>query len=123
MKVRRQLGDIHAQQRQPLHFALEHRAAHGDVGVVRDAPEPRPHLVLRPRRGEIAVMRRQPVAAGLAQFGGQYLDPVAALRLKRQRHDAAVDLGAAAAMADFRMHEVREIQHRRAVRQVENLSR
>ena len=37
-------------------------------------------------------------------------------RLVVERHDAAVDLGAAAAMADLGVHRVGEIKHRRAAR-------
>ena len=40
----------------------------------------------------------------------------------RQRHDAPVDLGAAAAMAEGGMHAVGKVQRRRAVRQVDHLA-
>ncbi len=57
------------------------------------------------------MMDRQPVAAGFGNLGGEDLDTIAASRLGGERHDAAVDLGAAAAMTDFRMDVVREIEH------------
>jgi len=41
------------------------------------------------------------------------------MRLELQRHDAAVDLGAAAAVADIGVHVIREIKHGGAVRQIE----
>ena len=68
------------------------------------------------------MLRRQPVAARLQRLAGQDLDAVAAGRLEIQRHDAAVDLGAAAAVADIGVHVVGEIEHGRAARQVHDLA-
>ncbi len=47
VKVRRQLGNVHCRQRETLEFLFEHRTAGGQVGVVRDAAEPRAHFFLR----------------------------------------------------------------------------
>ena len=65
-----------------------------------------------------------PASRGAARpvLRGEDLDPIAAVRLDGQRHDAAVDLGAAAAMADLGVHVVGEIQQGRAARQVDHLA-
>src|SRR3546814_10995817 len=60
--------------------------------------EPRAHLLARTRAGEESVGRHQPVATRFGHLAGEDLDPVAALQLVVERHDPAVDLGAAAAM-------------------------
>src|SRR5690606_25495210 len=64
----------------------------------------------------------QPVAPGFARLRGHDLDAVATLQPVVQGHDAAVDLGPAAAVPDFGMHVVGEIQRRRAARQVDHFA-
>jgi len=71
--------------------------------------------------GEKSVMRRQPVAARLLHFAGEYFDAVAGGWLEIQRHDASVDLRAARAMADVGVHGVGEVEHGRAARQIDDL--
>ena len=114
----RQSIQFHIAQRQPFEFLVEDRSAGSEVRVVVDTLEPGAHLLQRAMRGEISVLRRQPVAARLQRLAGEDLDAIAADRLEVQRHDASVDLGAAAAMADIGVHVIGEIEHRGAARQV-----
>ncbi len=67
-------------------------------------------------------MRRQPIAARFQDLAGEHLDAVAADRLERQRHDALVDLGTPAAVADIGMNRIGEIEHGRTARQVDHLA-
>jgi hypothetical protein len=53
---------------------------------------------------------------------GQDLDAVAGRQLVVERHDLAVDQRPAAAVADARMHAVREVDRRRPERQVEHVA-
>src|SRR3546814_2302617 len=78
-------------------------------------------LLARTRAGEESVGRHQPVATRFGHLAGEDLDPVAALQLVVERHDPAVDLGAAAAMTHVGMHVIGEVQRRGAARQVDDL--
>ena len=65
----------------------------------------------------------QPVAARpLGGRGGQHLDDVAGLRLAVDRHDHAVDLGADHLVADARVNGVGKVDHRRALRQDDDIA-
>ena len=59
------LRQIHVVQRKTAQLFFQRQLARHDIRVVRRAPEPRTHLLLRARGVEITMMRGQPVAAGL----------------------------------------------------------
>ena len=75
----------------------------------------------RRRLHEIQV-RVEPVAAGTTPLRRQDLHLVAALQGRVQADQLAAHLGAAAAVADVRVHAVCEVDGRRAGRQVDHLA-
>ncbi len=75
-------------------------------------PEPVANLCAAAPASQVAEARAEPVAARLRLTAGDDLDLVAVLDLVGEGHDAAVDLGAAAAMADLGVHVVGEIERR-----------
>src|SRR5690606_28000462 len=83
--------------------------------------EPRAHLRAMARRGEVAERRHEPVPARIRQLAGDDLDLIPVRERSVERHDAPVDLRAAAAVAEIRMHLVRIIERRRAPRQLDDL--
>ena len=109
-------GEVGAEQAEAAQFLVEQVLAGLLVARAIELVEPGAHLVARTAAGEEAVGRHQPVATRLAGLGGQDLDAVAAAQLVVERHDAAVDLGAAAAMPDLGVHVVGEVERRRARR-------
>ena len=109
-------------QGQALELAIEHAAAGGDVELAIGVLEPVAHLVAGAARVQEAVVRAEPVAARFGDLAGEDLDAVAAGRLVGERHDAAVDLGPAATMADVGVDDVGEIEHRGPFRQVDHLA-
>ena len=76
--------------------------------------EPGAHLGLRARALQVAELGVEPVERRAAVLGGGHLDHLAALQRRVQRHHRAVDLGAAAAMAEIGVHGVGEVDRRRA---------
>src|SRR4051812_41483284 len=105
-----------------LQLLLDHRAAGRHGFGLRLGVEPLPDL--RPRLGALheAALGIQPIARRSAGFRGDDLDALAALERRVERHDLAVDAGAAAAMPQVAVQRVREIDRRRARRQVEHLA-
>lgn len=69
----------------------------------------------------IAEVGVEPVAAGPTLAGGEDLDLLAGLELVGERHDAPIDLGAAAAVANLGMHAVGEVDGRGDTRQVDDV--
>ena len=84
--------------------------------------EPGAHLGAVARGDQVALLGGEPVAAGRLLLAGDDLDDLAVGERVRQGHDAAVGLGAAAAMAEGGMHAVGEVQRRGAVGQVDDLA-
>ena len=107
----RRAGDLLRRQAGLAQVLLEQLAA-GVLGVLAALGlEPLADLVARARRLD----DRQPVARGTAlALAREHLDAVAGLQLVGQRHDAAVDLGAHAAVAELGVDLVGEVQRRRA---------
>ena len=98
-------------QREAAQLALEHEAAGREVLREVDALEPRAHLFARAVGGEEPVLHRQPVALGLDRLAGEHFDAVAGRGPERERHDASVDLCAAAAVADVGVDRIVEVEH------------
>ena len=103
---------------QPLQLLVERCAPCGHVLVEILVAEPLAHLGERARAGEVAQLRRQPVARRPALLGRSDLDALRVLQLVVERHHLAVDLGAAAAVAQVRVHVVGEVDRRGARGQV-----
>ena len=105
-----------------VEFALEQGFTGGDVLVARLQFEPVNDLRPRPRGGDVTQVRVQPVAARRAVLAGDDLDLFTGLQAVVERHDAPVDLGATAVVADFGVHAVGEVQRRRAFGQVDGVA-
>ncbi|RMO84044.1 hypothetical protein ALQ33_05543 [Pseudomonas syringae pv. philadelphi] len=118
----RQLVEIDLRQRKPRQFALDQGSTGGNVLVARLQLEPVNNLGPRPRGGDVTQVRVQPVATRRAVLAGDDLDLLAGLQAVVERHDAAVDLRAAAVMADFGVHPISEVQRRRAFWQVDGVT-
>ena len=117
-----QLVEVHLRQAQARQFAFEQAFAGGDVLVARLQLEPVDDLRPRPRGGDVTQVRVQPVAARRAVLAGDDLDLLAGLQAVVERHDAPVDLGAPAVVADLGVHAVGEVQRRGALRQVDGVA-
>eukprot|EP00659_Diplonema_papillatum_P013330 gene13329-biopygen13375 len=76
----------------------------------------------RPGRGDVAQVRVQPVAARRTVLAGDDLDLFTGLQAVVERHDAPVDLGATAVVADLGVHPVRKIQRCGALGQVDRVA-
>src|SRR5690606_40658953 len=98
-------------QPDPLELALEQLAPGLFVARAVELVEPAAHLLPRARAGKEAVRLDQPVAARLSGLRGQDLHAVAALQAVVKRHDAAIDLGPAAAVPRSEEH-TSELQSR-----------
>ena len=122
MELRHHRRQIGLQQRQPPQLFFQHVAPRLHVAHAVELVEPRPHLVARASAGQKPVGGHQPVATRLAAFRGENLDALAAAQCVVQRDDAAVHLRAAAAMADHRVHVIREIERRCAHRQIDHIA-
>ena len=81
-------------------------------------PQHLPDLVTRATGAHV----RQPVTTGLRVRIGQNLDRFRILEFTRQRCDATVHLGARAMRADLRVHGKREVEWRRALRQLNDIT-
>lgn len=114
--------EVHLRQAQARQLALEQGLAGGDVLVTGLQLEPMDDLGPGPRGGDIAQVGVQPVAARAAVLAGNDLHLLAGLQAVVQRHDAPVDLGATAVVADLGMHPVGEVQRRRALGQVDGVA-
>ena len=109
-------------QRQARQLALQQGLAGADVLVARLQLEPVDDLRPRPRGGHVAEVGVEPVAARRAVLAGDDLHLLAGLQAVAERHDASVDLGAAAVVADLGVHPVGEVQRRGAVGQVDGVA-
>jgi uncharacterized protein YejL (UPF0352 family) len=116
-----QLVEVHLRQAEAAQLTLEQGLAGGDVLVARLQFEPMDDLRPRPRRGDVTQVRVQPVAARRSVLAGDDLDLLAGLQAVVERHDAPVDLGATAVVADLGVHAVGEVQRRRALGQVDGV--
>ena len=77
--------------------------------------EPLPDFLPGARSVNQPQPRVEPIAAGVAFFRRQDLDPVAGAQAVIQRYDATVHFGAAAAMPDVGVNIISKIERRRAV--------
>ena len=66
--------------------------------------------------------KRSQVGDGVCALRGDDLDLVAVRELRAQRHEAAVDLGADAGVADLGMDGIGEVDRRRAARQRDQIA-
>src|SRR5450631_335468 len=107
---------------QTLHLALEHRPAFAVVLRRVLLAEPRTNFVAVPGAREKAGLRREPVARRLRRLGGDDFHRIAVLESIIERHHAAVDLGAAGAVAEIRMHLIGEIQGCAAHRDIDDFA-
>ncbi len=103
-------------------FALEQLAALGEILAGVALLEPGAHLGAAPGRGQEALLLDQPVAAGLGLLATDDLDDLAIRQVMVERHDASVDARATATMAEIGVHVIREVDRRRAGRQVHDLA-
>ncbi len=118
----RHLVEIHRWQVEPAEFPLQQRLAGRDVLVARLQLEPVNDLRPRARGGDVAQVGVQPVAARRALLAGDDFHLLAGLQAVVERHDAPVDLGSAAVMADLGVHAVGEVQRRGALGQVDGVA-
>ena len=118
----RQLGEVHRRQRQARQVALEHGLAGGDVLLAILQLEPVDDLRPRAAGGDVAQVGVEPVAAGCTVLAGDDLHLLAGVQAVGQRHDAPVDLGAAAVVADLGVHAVGEVQRRGTLGQVDGMA-
>src|SRR5699024_10327922 len=88
-------------QIQAAELAFERLPSGRQVFLLVGLPEPVANLGARPRRANVAQVRNQPIAGRARLFRGQNLDAIAVAQAIGQRHDAAIDLGATAAMPDL----------------------
>ena len=72
--------------------------------------------------GHIAEVRVQPVTARVRLLLGNNFDLIAHLQLVGERHDAAANFGADAAMADIAVNMIGKVQRRRPRRQVHHVA-
>jgi hypothetical protein len=93
-----------------LQLALQDLLALLLVLLFIELAEPGAHLAAVSGRGKIAERRRQPVATRIQLLAGHDLHLVAVRQHGVQRHHAAVDLGAAAAMPEVGVHVIREVE-------------
>src|SRR4029077_2563719 len=84
--------------------------------------KPRPHLATAAGRGEVSLLRREPVAARRLVLAGDDLDDLAVGEHVAERHDASVHLRTPAAMAEGGVHLVGEIERRSATRQIDHFT-
>jgi len=98
----------------------EHVAAGLRRLVAPLAREPLPNLVARPR----GLHELQPVALGVGVLvgGGDHLDRVAVVQRRVKRHQPTVDLRAHGLVADVGVNRVGEVDGRRSLRELEELS-
>src|SRR3954454_767050 len=98
------------------HLPLEQIASLIQRILAPTAREPLPDLVASARgRNELEPVLAGPLSLG---FRGQDLDRIAGPQFVVQRHELAVDLGADRAVPDLGVDGVREVDGRRALRQV-----
>ncbi len=103
-------------------LALDDRAALGERLLVLLRLEPLPDLGAGAMAVRVAELRIEPVARRPALLRRDDLDALAVLQRVVERHHRAVDARAAAAVAEARVHGVREIDRRRTHRQVDDLA-
>jgi len=103
-------------------FLLHDAATGGHVLLEVLAPEPVLHLMAGPAGGQVAEGRVEPVTARAAFLHGQDLDPITGLECMGERYHAAVDLGAAAAVADLGVDLVGEVDGRGPGGQIDDLA-
>ena len=118
----RQALEVHLGQAQAAQLALDQGLAGGDVLVAGLQLEPVNDLGPRPRGGDITKVGVQPVAARAAVLAGDDFHLLAGLQAVVERHDAPVDLGATAVVADLGVHTVGEVQRRGPFGQVDGVT-
>ena len=115
-------SSLSARAAEARELALDQRAALRDRLLVLLRLEPLAHLRARAVAVDVAQLRVEPVARRPALLRRDDLDPLPVRQLIVERHHLAVDLGAAAAMAEPGVNGVREVDRRRAARQVDHLA-
>src|SRR5690606_24553537 len=114
---------IDADDVQAGQLALQHGLAGDDVLLAGLLLEPVDDLGPGTGGGDIAQVGVQPVTARRpALLGGDDLHLLAGLQAVVERHDAPVDLGAPAVVADLGVHPVGEVQRRGALGQVHGVA-
>ncbi len=119
LEYRRQ---VRLAQAEAFEVALQQIASFLHVACLIEAMKPVAHLVAGARSGQVTGVRQQPVAARRGGLAGEDLDAVAGGRMVGQRYDATVDLGTPAAVTDFGVHMVCEIQHRGAAGEIDDVT-
>lgn len=114
--------EINLRQAQTTELALKQGLAGSNVLVAGLQFEPVDDLGPRPRGGHVAQVGVQPVTARVAVLAGDDLHLLASLQAVVQRHDTAVDLRAAAVVADLGVHAVGKVQWRGAFGQVDGVA-
>ena len=121
-QARRKLVDAQAGLAHALQFAGDDGAPFGERFLQRAGRKPLPHLGPRTVRKQVAERRVEPVARRPALLGDEDFDPLPGLKRRVERNHRAVDLGAAATVAEVGVHAVGKIDRRRAARQVDDLA-
>src|SRR5581483_11890272 len=102
-----------------LDFALEDLAANLLRRLFLFVAQPLPDLMPRTARADV----REPIPTRLRRRACENLHGFGVLQRAAQRRDLAVDLGALTMQSDFCMDGEREIQRRRALRQLNDVAR
>ena len=103
----------------PVQLFVEKVAALRHVLLAALALEPLADALL----GGCALDKAEPVAARpVRALGGEDLDDLSVLQRVVERHHAAIDLGADAAMPDLGVDAIRKVDRRRVGRQVDDVA-
>src|SRR5699024_4336571 len=105
-----------------LNLALEQGAPFLKDVIAVLMLEPGLYLGARAGGSHIAEAGVEPVATRPALAGGKNLDLLSGLEAIGQRCDAAVDLGAAAAVANLGIHPVGEVDGRGVLGQIDDMA-
>ena len=104
-----------------IQLLLEQLATGHDILVPIQLSEPGRHLGPRPTGAQEAGVGVHPVAARVRLFLGDHLHLIAGLQRIGERHDAAVNLGAYAAVTDHAVDVIGKIERGGARRQVDDI--
>ena len=112
----RQFIELDVRAAHPLQLARQNSASLSQRLFVFARGKPLTHLDARPMRQQVTERRIEPVTRRPALFGGNDFDPLAGFQRRIERHQGAVDFGAAATMSQVSMDTVGKIDRRCAAR-------
>src|SRR6185295_11216762 len=117
-----QFGQRKVASTEALELALQNLPSFGTVLRLVALAKEAAHLGAAAWGGEEAVVRVEPVAAGLCLLRRDNLDDLPVLQLVIEGHHAAIHLRAATAMAEIGMHVIGEVEWSRLLGQIDHLA-